>query len=579
MSNSIRAFICYRRSDAFIPKRPSGRPDTSFVEKVKQALTDAGAADVFWDQQDIEVLAHYESTAFEAIEACDLFVALIGNEWLKLYEDRKAKNRRDAVVREIRAALELEKKILIVKVDGAEVPSADLLTRDIERFHYQNGIDVSSGDPVATLVAAVIDPVKELSQDRKIGTWWRTLYIVAACLAYLFCAFNPNWVGYNEYGPEAWKGLAKAWSGLFIWPILFLPFVLYALYRPLTTIAEAMRGVPSKAAIYMAPLIVSAVLAVIAWTAEVFDENQVPWTIFPSLPQPSCQSGPAPVAPDQRSALSPQERERLDAFDALSAYDQSNALAAQYPNVPFWLRNRCWPNIFFYLTVPIYSGKADANYFAERQRQQKAFVSILKDPVRIRMGVPYSRTGYAYRISFAILVWLGLSGVVLSGFYLAVRIRDPRSQEARRLPSEDAFICLTYSLATLMTWIPFRMNTEYFKYIYQCRELPCDLDPTNYLPDMLLGSMLFCGYLFCTLGLLAKYRRVVLSILGATTIGLCAAAGWAVYNFRDVIARLTEFWQFYAVISVPSIALFFVLWLAFDPRLIHKSDFRRDIDY
>src|SRR5262249_53020598 len=142
---------------------------------------------------------------------------------------------------------------------------------------------------------------------------------------------------------------------------------------------------------------------------------------------------------------------------------------------PFWLRERCWPNVFFYLTVPIYSGKADANYFAERPLHQAAFVKILKDPVRIPMKVPYSRTGYAYRISFAILVWLGLSGVVLAGFFLAVRIRDPRSQEARRLPSEDAFICLTYSLATLMTWIPFRMNTEYFKYIYQCTQLPCDL--------------------------------------------------------------------------------------------------------
>jgi hypothetical protein len=100
----------------------------------------------------------------------------------------------------------------------------------------------------------------------------------------------------------------------------------------------------------------------------------------------------------------------------------------------------------------------------------------------------------------------------------------------------------------------------------------------NYFPDMLLGSMLFCGYLFCTLGLLARFRRFALSFLGAVVIVLCGLAGWAVYNFRDEIARLSEYWQFYAILTVPSVVLFFVLWLVFDPKSVHRKDFRRDVD-
>jgi hypothetical protein len=562
---------------------PNGDYDFSFVEKMKDALVEAGFADVFLDKKDIQVLDNFETTAFDAIDGSDLFVALVGTGWLRLLEERIRNDQWDAVVREIKWALKLEKKILIVTVDGAEVPRYESLPLDIKDFHLQTGISVRSNASITAIADEINKPAKEIAQFRKIGTWWRTLYLVLAFLAYFFCAFYPNWVGYNEYGAEAWKGMAKAWGGFFIWPALFLPFILYALYRPLTTIVESVIQAIAqhkRPAVYLMPLLVTTAVAAVAWLVEVYDASQVPWTIFPPLPAPGCQAGPPPPPPRQVGAIS--RPESSDILESLSSYDESGTLRRQYQqyqSVPFWLRSGCWPNVFFYLTVPVYSGLADPAYVSERRGHQQSFVKMLDDKTRIGLGVPDSRTAYAYRISFAIIVWLGICGVVMAGFYFAVKIRDPRSQELRKRPSEEAFLCLTYSLAATMTWIPFRMNTEYFKYIYRCETLPCPpVGLTYYFPDMLLGSMLFCGFVFCTLGLIARYKRVVISLVGSLAIALSLLAAFAVYDYHDEIARMTEYWQFYAMLSVPLMVIFFVLWFVFDPGLVHTSDFRRDVD-
>ena len=596
LSNSIHAFICYRRKDAFIGKMPNGQDDVSFVQKISDALVEAGFAEPFWDKRNIHVLDHYESTAFAAIEGCDLFVALIGANWLSLLSERT--NRRDAVVREIRAALELEKNILIVTVDGAEVPSFESLPREIQKFHYSSGIQVRTTDTVRAIAKAISEPVADVTEVRRIGSWWKTFYIVCASLAWFFCGFFPNFVGLTEYGTEPWLGMAMAWGGFFIWPAIFLPFLLWALYRPFTTLAESVvRAAPhfGTASIYIAPLAVSTLLAALAWTVEVFDKNQAPWTIIPSVLQPGCQYGPSLTVTSQIA-----DGEGSATLNVLASYDKSDVLKRRYQS-PFWTTDKCWPNVFFYLTFPTLEylrhsrnaadagnksdGVGDAEYvkyFAERSAVQISFLKMLRDDYRISIGVPNSRTAWAYRISFAIIVWLGLSGVVMAGFYFAVRIRDPRSQELRKLPSENAFICLTYSLATSMTWIPFRMNTEYVKYIYRfygCADgEQCGFNATYYIPDMLLGSMIVFGLIFCVLGLLARYRRIVLSILGILMIGLSGFAGWIVYEFKDDIAQLAELWQFYAMLAVPSIVIFFILWLVFDPDFVRKIDFRRDID-
>src|ERR1700724_1222531 len=115
MREPSKVFICYRRRDSFVA--------SGFHIRLKAALHNLGFDEVFLDVDPItgpHPQEDYESKAFHAVEKCDLFVVLIGTNWLNLLEEKK--DERDASTREIRAGMHFEKEILPVLVDGAIMP-------------------------------------------------------------------------------------------------------------------------------------------------------------------------------------------------------------------------------------------------------------------------------------------------------------------------------------------------------------------------------------------------------------------------------------------------------------------------
>ena len=85
MGRELRAFICYRRTDAFMLTDEAGKPNTAFIIKLKDALFLAGFKDVFFDTDEtsgIQAGENYEGRIHRAIANCDLFIALIGKKWL-----------------------------------------------------------------------------------------------------------------------------------------------------------------------------------------------------------------------------------------------------------------------------------------------------------------------------------------------------------------------------------------------------------------------------------------------------------------------------------------------------------------
>jgi hypothetical protein len=583
-----KAFICYRRGDAFVGTDEHGKPDYAFVERVKQALETSGFEAVFLDVDPGSgsiPLHHYEKHAFEEVKDCDLFVAVIGTKWLELFRERAAQakeGRRDATLREIRAAVRFEKLIFPLLVDGATMPGPEVFTREKELadFPYQHAQAVPSSASVETLVELLRQPTAVVARIRRINNMWRNIYICLCIAAYYFCAINTHIVGVLEYGWKPWFGMARAWGGFFLWPIFFLPFALVALYRPLNTLMRfvvAARTATSRR-IYLTPILVGTGLAIAAWALEVYDPRQVPWTIYPVLPQPGCEAGPQP--PRDLAALPDRDRQRWQVLSDLSNYDKNDDLKLKYANseIPFWLNDKCWPNVFFYLTAPVYAGFTTDRYLAERPAIQQSFTQVLNDKRRIALGVGKSWSSWAYEVSFFFLVWLGLTGVTMSSFYAMVALRDPDSDMVRSLPTEDAALCLTYSLGTLMTWLPFRMITEYAKYLYTCHDLAtCEFDIALYLPDCLLGSLLLIGYLFVTVCLFGRYRRVVYVILGLAMVAASLAAAFVVYNYRDSIARLAELWQFYVLLAIPTIIVLFTLWFYFNPAAVHTREFEKEM--
>jgi hypothetical protein len=585
---SIRAFICYRRSDAFVREGTGGRPDFFVVKNVKAALERVGFTEVFLDidpRSGSRALHHFENRAFRAIENCDLFVVVIGTKWLDLLDERARRGSRDAVAREIHAAANYEKSILPILVDGATMPARELLPEDIRDFTYQPALSVSSTDTVDAIATTLMEPATAVERTHKVGNKWRNLYLFLCIAAYYLCAINPHVVGALEYGWDSWLGMAKAWGGLFIWPIFFLPFALVALYRPFSTLLRFIATAPDFASWrpYLIPLVIGTILAGATWLVEVYDPRQVPWTVYAELPRPGCQTGPA--IPNDLTRLPAGEQQRWKLLAGLSSYDQDGYLENKYQmqnrDVPFWLKTKCWPNVFFYLTSPVYllGVGGDERYLHDRRPVDAGFNTILDNASRNVMRIPNSWSAWAYRASFFILAWLGLSGVMMASFYSMVALRDPNSDAIITLPREDAALCLTYSLGTLMTWLPFRMNTEYAKFLYQCLDpANCTLDPALYLPDLLLGIMLLLSYTFITVCLIVQYRRVALTFLGLVMVAASLSGAILVFYHRETIARLAELWQFYVLLAIPSVAILVTFWFLFDPAAVHSRDFRQNIE-
>src|SRR5882724_8324735 len=110
----LKAFISYRRSDAFMHPEDGG-VDVDFSETIADGLRDAGFT-VFRDVDDIIEGDHYEYRLREGLANADLFVAVIGERWLSLLNQGLERQNavsgveEDIVFREIRAALRQEKE-------------------------------------------------------------------------------------------------------------------------------------------------------------------------------------------------------------------------------------------------------------------------------------------------------------------------------------------------------------------------------------------------------------------------------------------------------------------------------------
>jgi hypothetical protein len=560
MGQDLKAFISYRRHDAFMLTQAGvSQPNYAFLDKVEAALKQVGFKDTFVDKSAIQAGEQYESKIHQNVSDCDLFVAVIGTDWLNILRQKAAARERDVLVREIRAALRQEKQIVPLLVDGAAMPQFAELPEQIGAFHFRNGVPILSTDSATDIASSLRGLSNSAASVRKLDARWSRIYLFGAIAAYLICAILPHIIGSLEFG-EAWGGMAEVWSGLFVWPIFFLPFVLLALYRPLTILIESVINAPrwQDRLAYSTPLVLGTILTVLAVALEVVPP-EVPWSIYPALPGCPHTSG-----------------EPLARYSALSQYDSApqadlradGPLHERYGD-RFWLKNKCWPNVFYYLTVPLYQLEANADYLRERPQVQKALKSLLED----KTGAPYSWSFFPYIVSFTIMIWLAATGILMAIFYVTVQIRRPDGL-VLHLPSEDAYLCLTYSFVTLMVWLPFRMNTNYFKKLYFCGlQESCG---EVYFKDWVFAAVLLIGYIYLTVGLLVKYHRVALGLLGAAAVAVIVAGAFAVFRYGADIAPLLG-WTFYIGISIPAIIVLLALWYQFDPSIVHFNDFKEEI--
>ena len=145
-----KIFISYRRDDA-----------GGFAGRLGDALSSRyGAGNVFRDVDDIVAGSQFVAVLEQALAASDVFLPLIGRAWL----DRgpaggpRLHDGDDYVRREIATALARDIRIIPVLLDGARLPRADELPRELEPLISRQAItldDRSWSTDVEALVQAI----------------------------------------------------------------------------------------------------------------------------------------------------------------------------------------------------------------------------------------------------------------------------------------------------------------------------------------------------------------------------------------------------------------------------------------
>lgn len=155
-----KILISYRREDS---ADVTGRIYDRLIQVFPQA--------VFRDVDSIPLGVDFRAYLDEQVAKCDVFLAVIGREWLKA-KGRKGKSRLedpgDFVRIEIESALKRQIVVIPVLVQGAMIPKAERLPVSIQALSYRNGIVVRP-DPdfhkdMDRLITHLRQPVRGLSQ-------------------------------------------------------------------------------------------------------------------------------------------------------------------------------------------------------------------------------------------------------------------------------------------------------------------------------------------------------------------------------------------------------------------------------
>jgi len=126
-------FVSYRREEA---GHVAGRLADRLAERF-------GPTNVFIDVDSIEPGTDFADAIQAAIARCQVLLALIGPEWATLADDagrRRLDDPDDYVVQELKAALALDLRVIPVLVDGAEVPSQNVLPQSLRPLVRRNAV-------------------------------------------------------------------------------------------------------------------------------------------------------------------------------------------------------------------------------------------------------------------------------------------------------------------------------------------------------------------------------------------------------------------------------------------------------
>jgi len=130
-----RIFISYRRSDS---ADVTGRIYDRLVQSFEKEF-------IFKDVDSIPIGLDFRDVLDKAVKKCDIFLAIIGNQWLESKNDdgsRRIDDPGDFVRIEIESALKRKIPVVPILVQWASMPPETKLPSEIKELAYRNGVQV-----------------------------------------------------------------------------------------------------------------------------------------------------------------------------------------------------------------------------------------------------------------------------------------------------------------------------------------------------------------------------------------------------------------------------------------------------
>jgi WD40 repeat protein len=132
---AAKVFISYRRDDS---AGQAGRIQDRLEREFGRDL-------LFMDVDAIPLGMNFVKVLHEEVAKCGVLLAVIGPNWLDARDEdgnRRLDNPTDFVRLEIAAALQRDIPVIPILLDGARVPKAAQLPKDLEELALRNGLDV-----------------------------------------------------------------------------------------------------------------------------------------------------------------------------------------------------------------------------------------------------------------------------------------------------------------------------------------------------------------------------------------------------------------------------------------------------
>jgi TIR domain len=132
---AVKVFISCRRDDS---AGSAGRVHDRLEREFGRDL-------LFMDVDAIPLGVNFVKVLREEVAKCDVLLAVIGPNWLDAHDKdghRRLDDPNDFLRIEIATALQRDIPVIPILVDGAKVPRADRLPKDLEKLEQRNGLEI-----------------------------------------------------------------------------------------------------------------------------------------------------------------------------------------------------------------------------------------------------------------------------------------------------------------------------------------------------------------------------------------------------------------------------------------------------